>query len=110
MLVTTAVAVAGIITGTFQRLVAIAAFFLAFNYAVVCVALIVLRRREPSRPRPFLAWGYPWSAAVVLVGAMAMLIGMLAGDPVNGAGGLALIALGLIGRAAISTRRQPSAT
>jgi hypothetical protein len=35
---------------------------------------------------------------------------MLAGDPVNGAGGLALIALGLIGRAAISTRRQPSAT
>ena len=100
-LLTTAVAVAGIITGTFQRLVAITAFFLALNYAICCVALIVLRRREPSRARPFVAWGYPWSAGIVLAGAVAMVIGTLVGDTVNGVGALALLAAGLIGRAVV---------
>ena len=64
MLATTAVALALIATGTFQRLVAVVAFFLAANYVVCCLALIVLRRREPDRPRPFRAWGYPWSAGL----------------------------------------------
>jgi APA family basic amino acid/polyamine antiporter len=100
MLVTTAVAVVGIISGTFQRLVAITAFFLLMNYAICCVALMVLRRREPARARPFRAWGYPWSAAIVLAGAIALVLGTLVGDIVNSGGALALLALGLIGRAA----------
>jgi amino acid transporter len=86
-------------SGTFQRLIAITAFFLAFNYGVCCVALIVLRRREPTRIRPFVAWGYPWSAAVVLFGAVALLIGTLVGDTANGVAGVALVAAGLAGRA-----------
>ncbi|HEY2905538.1 MAG TPA: APC family permease [Vicinamibacterales bacterium] len=98
-LITTAVAVALIMSGTFQRLIAITAFFLAFNYGVCCVALIVLRRREPTRIRPFVAWGYPWSAAVVLFGAVALLIGTLVGDTANGVAGVALVAAGLAGRA-----------
>jgi APA family basic amino acid/polyamine antiporter len=104
MLVTTAVAVVGIVSGTFQRLVAITAFFLLVNYAICCVALMVLRRREPERARPFRAWGYPWSAALVLAGAVAMVIGTLVGDTVNGAGALVLLALGLLGRAAFANR------
>lgn len=103
-LLTTAVAVIGIISGTFQRLVAITAFFLALNYAICCAALIVLRRREPARARPFVAWGYPWSAAIVLAGAIAMLMGTLAGDTVNGAGALALLSAGLVGRALMANR------
>jgi APA family basic amino acid/polyamine antiporter len=101
---TTAVAVALIATGTFQRLVAITAFFLALNYAICCVALVVLRRREPDRERPFVAWGYPWSAGVVLVGAVALLIGTLAGDTANGVGALALLAIGLVGRSLVRFR------
>ena len=50
-LVTTTVALLGIVTGTFQRLVAIAAFFLALNYSICCLSLFVLRRREPDRVR-----------------------------------------------------------
>jgi basic amino acid/polyamine antiporter, APA family len=97
-LVTTAVAIVLIVTGTFQRLVAMASFFLAANYAVCCLALVVLRRREPALARPFRAWGYPWSAGVVLIGAAAFLIGVLAGDTVNGVAALALLAAGLVGR------------
>ena len=96
MLATTLVALALIATGTFQRLVAVVAFFLAANYVVCCLALIVLRRREPDRARPFRAWGYPWSAGIVLGGAAAFLVGAALGDTVNAAGALALLALGFL--------------
>jgi APA family basic amino acid/polyamine antiporter len=97
-LVTTAVAVALIASGTFQKLVAIASFFLVLNYSICCLALVVLRRREPGLVRPFSAWGYPWSAAIVLAGAGAFLVGAAAGDSVNAAAALALMAAGLAGR------------
>ena len=58
-LVTTAVAIGLIATGTFQKLVAVASFFLAANYFVCCLALFVLRRREPGTIRPFRALGLP---------------------------------------------------
>jgi APA family basic amino acid/polyamine antiporter len=106
MLATTAVALALIATGTFQRLVAIVAFFLAANYVVCCLALIVLRRREPDRARPFRAWGYPWSAALVFAGAVAFLAGAAVGDPVNATGALALLALGFVVRSASSLLRM----
>jgi len=103
-IVTTAAAVVGIVSGTFQRLVAITAFFLALNYGVCCLALIVLRRREPNRARPFIAWGYPWSAVVVLFGAVALFVGTLVGDTANGAAAMALLAAGVIGRAVVARR------
>jgi APA family basic amino acid/polyamine antiporter len=98
-LLTTATAVGLIGSGTFQRLVAMTSFFLAANYCVSCVALMVLRRQEPELRRPYRAWGYPWSVWVVLVGGLIFLIGMLVGDPFNGLAALGLVAAGLIGRA-----------
>ena len=98
MLATTLVAFALVATGTFQRLVAMVAFYLAANYLVCCLALIVLRWREPDRVRPFRAWGYPWSAGVVLAGAAAFLVGAAAGDAINAAGAVALLGLGFLVR------------
>src|SRR5436305_1460466 len=103
-LITTAVAVVGIVSGTFQRLVAITAFFLALNYGICCVALVVLRRREPHRARPFVAPGYPWSAYIVLSGAVALVVGTLVGRTVNGGLAIALLIAGLIGRMAVARR------
>ncbi len=100
-LVTTAVALGLIVTGTFQRLVAMASIFLAANYCVCCLALFVLRRSEPGLARPFRAWGYPWSAAVLLAGAVAFLGGVFVGDRTNGIAAAALVALGLAGRAIV---------
>jgi len=98
-LVTTILAIGLIATGTFQQLVALVSCFLAANYCICCIALIVLRKREPSLPRPFRAWGYPWSAAVVVIGAVVFLIGVLIGDTVNGLIALGLLLAGLAGRA-----------
>jgi APA family basic amino acid/polyamine antiporter len=94
MLATTVVALALIATGTFQRLVAVVAFYLAANYVVCCLALFVLRHAQPALARPFRAWGYPWSAALVLIGAAAFLVGAAIGDPINAAAAVALAAAG----------------
>jgi len=98
-LLTAAVAIGLIATGTFQRLIAMTSFFLAANYSLCCVALVVLRRREPDLPRPYQAWGYPWSIWIVWAGSVIFLLGMLAGDMFNGLAALGLLVIGLIGRA-----------
>ena len=101
-LVTTAVAVVLIWSGTFQRLVAVASFFLAANYCVSCLALVMLRRREPLWERPFRAWGYPWSAGIVLAGAAAFLIGVFLGDTRTALVATGLLAAGLVGKGWVS--------
>jgi APA family basic amino acid/polyamine antiporter len=103
-LLTTAIAVGLIATGTFQRLVAMTAFFLAGNYCLCCLALIALRYREPEVRRPYRAWGYPWSAWIVAIGAVIFLAGTLVGDTFNGLAAIGLCAVGLIGRAALTPR------
>jgi APA family basic amino acid/polyamine antiporter len=104
-LVTTAVAALLIATGTFQRLIAMVAFFLAANYCVCCLALVALRRREPEAERPVRAWGYPWSAAIVIAGAVAFLAGALVGDTANAAAAIGLLAVGLVARALLGRLR-----
>jgi APA family basic amino acid/polyamine antiporter len=98
-LVTTGVALILIATGTFQTLIALASVFLAVNYCVSCLALVVLRRREPDTVRPFRAWGYPWTAAIVVVGAVVFLAGVLVGDTASAVKAAGLLAVGLAGRA-----------
>jgi basic amino acid/polyamine antiporter, APA family len=102
MLLTTAIALGLIATGTFQRLVAMTSFFLMANYCVCCLALIVLRRREPGLRRLYRAWGYPWSVWIVMIGALIFLIAMLIGDFFNGLAALGLLAVGLIGRVVLT--------
>ena len=107
-LITAAVAVGLIATGTFQRLIAMTSFFLAANYSLCCVALVVLRHREPDLPRPYQAWGYPWSVWLVTVVSLTFLGGMLIGDISNGLASLGLLALGLLGRALFTRSAIPS--
>src|SRR5919106_539234 len=106
-LLTAAIAVGLIATGTFERLIAVTSFFLAANYSLCCMALIALRRREPELQRPYRAWGYPWSVWLVMAGSASFLVGILAGDIFNGLMALGLLAVGLIGRA-LFTRRTTS--
>lgn len=107
-LLTAAVAVGLIATGTFQRLIGMTSFFLAVNYALCCIALLVLRRREPDLARPYRAWGYPWSVWFVTAGSVMFLFGMLAGDVLNGIAAVGLLGIGLIGRALFARRSARS--
>ena len=108
--VTLVVALLLIASGTFQTLIALASVFLAVNYCVCCLALVVLRRREPGLARPFRAWGYPWSAAVVVVGAVVFLAGVLVNDTPSAVKAMGLLALGLVGRAIFAVKQSSPTT
>ena len=53
----------------------------------------MLRRREPDAPRPYRAWGYPWTTGIALVGSIAFLVGQFVGDTRNSLWSLGLLAL-----------------
>ena len=72
-----------IATGTFSSVLALAAFFFVMQYGVSFTSLFVLRRREPDLPRPYRAIGYPVIPAIVLLGAVAFIIGSFFGDRAN---------------------------
>ncbi|HEY8492597.1 MAG TPA: APC family permease [Myxococcota bacterium] len=45
------------------------------------LALFALRRRQPARPRPYRAWGYPWLPAAYLLANLAIAVAMIRGRP-----------------------------
>jgi APA family basic amino acid/polyamine antiporter len=67
-------------------------FFFVANYILSFISLFVLRRREPEKPRPYRAWGYPWTTGVALVGSVLFLAGAIASDTWNSLYALALLA------------------
>ncbi len=88
-----AVAVAFILSGSFEKVIAVTAFFFVANYTMSFVSLFVLRGKEPHAPRPFRAWGYPWTPALALVGSLAFLGGAVASDMRNSLWALGLLAV-----------------
>lgn len=77
------VALAFLVTGTFQAVLALLSFFFVASYVLSFTSVFVLRRREPNAPRPFRAWGYPWTTGVALVGSIAFLVGAVISDWTN---------------------------
>ena len=93
LLLSTAAAVLFIVLGrTFGQVITVLAFFFIANYTLSFVSLFVLRRREPGRPRPYRAWGYPWTTAAALIGSVMFLVGAVAGDTRNSLFALVLLA------------------
>ena len=94
LLLSTAVALLFIVFGrTFEKVVTVLAFFFVANYALSFVSVFVMRHREPDRPRPYRAWGYPWTTACALAGSMAFLAAAVASDTRNSVDALLLLAI-----------------
>jgi len=47
------------LTGTYQDLYEFVVFALVIFFAATGLSIIVLRHKQPDRPRPYRAWGYP---------------------------------------------------
>ena len=69
-----------VLSGTFKKLIDALSFFFVANYTMSFISLFVLRRREPDLPRPFRAWGHPWTTGLVLFGSVAFLVGTIVAD------------------------------
>jgi APA family basic amino acid/polyamine antiporter len=76
----------------FETVITVLAFFFVANYTISFISVFVLRRREPERPRPFRAWGYPVTTALALLGSIAFLAGAIASDTRNSMYALLLLA------------------
>jgi APA family basic amino acid/polyamine antiporter len=88
----TVATIALVLSGTFQTVLALSAFFYVMQYATSFASLFVLRRREPDAPRAYRAWGYPWIPALVLFGALAFIVGNFIGDQANSIRAVVVIA------------------
>jgi APA family basic amino acid/polyamine antiporter len=73
-----------IMSGTFDEIVAVAAVLFLLIYISTYGALIVLRRKEPAAPRPYRAFGYPFTTIIVLAGCVALWIAAIMEDRRSG--------------------------
>lgn len=81
-----------VVTGTFNSVLALAAFFFVANYTLAFLAVITLRRTEPDTPRAYRVPGYPFTTYLVLFGSIAFLIGAVISDRKNSLMSLVLLA------------------
>jgi basic amino acid/polyamine antiporter, APA family len=93
LLISAIVSILFIVSGTFNQVLAVVAFFFVSYYTMAFISVIVLRRREPDLPRPYRVWGYPWTTLIVIVGSIAFLAGAVAGDTKNSLWALGLLAI-----------------
>ncbi len=89
----TAVALAFLWSGTFNQVIKICAFFFVANYTISFTSVFLLRWREPHLPRPYRAWGHPWTTGLVLLGSVAYLAGVVLSDPKTSSISIILLAL-----------------
>jgi APA family basic amino acid/polyamine antiporter len=93
LLVGTLASLAFLFTKTFERTLAVGAFFIVFNYALAFLAYFGLRKKEPRLERPYRA-RHPWTGVLALSGAVVFLIAAVTTDTRN-----SLIALGVVAAA-----------
>jgi APA family basic amino acid/polyamine antiporter len=114
LLVQAGIAIALTITGQYDRLYTYVVFAQFLAYALMCGAVLRLRRRRPDLPRPYRAWGYPVTPLLFIGFAVWLVINTIREDPLDSAVGAGLILLGLpvyfyFKRRPSAVSRQPSA-
>jgi APA family basic amino acid/polyamine antiporter len=80
-----------VVSGRFEQVIAILAFFFVANYALSFASLFALRRSAPDAPRPFRAIGHPFTTGFALLASITFLIGAIVSDTRN-----SLYALGVL--------------
>jgi APA family basic amino acid/polyamine antiporter len=95
LLVQMLVALAFTATGSYVQLGTYVVFVSFLFYALSAAAVIVLRRKEPSLPRPYRAWGYPVTPVLFILFALYLVGDTIRHTPVESAIGLGIVLLGL---------------
>jgi len=84
-----------VLSGTLSQLVNYTGFAVVLFSAIAVCALFVLRRREPSAPRPFSALGYPWAPAIFVAASALMVANAFWREPKPTLAGVIVILLGV---------------
>jgi APA family basic amino acid/polyamine antiporter len=84
-----------ILSARYDQLYTCFIFMMTLTYAMTVGAVLVLRRTQPDRPRPYRCFGYPWLPIIYMLVAMGFVISTLLTKPRESLEGLALAALGV---------------
>jgi basic amino acid/polyamine antiporter, APA family len=87
------VAVGFIVSGTFNTVLAVCAFFFVAAYSLSFVSVFALRRKEPDTPRPYRVPGFPFTTGIALLASVAFLAGSVITDWGNSWKSLVLLAV-----------------
>jgi APA family basic amino acid/polyamine antiporter len=82
------------LSGTFEQLFTYVVFASWIFAALAAGSLFVLRRRRPDLPRPFRVPGYPWTPALFIAAASAVVVNTVIARPVQALIGLGIVATG----------------
>lgn len=86
-----ALALAFVLTDSFEGVLIYAGFALTVFAMLAVVGVIVLRRREPDLPRPWRAWGYPWTPVFFTGFSLWTVIVVIRDRPTEAVGGAVTI-------------------
>jgi len=82
-------------TGSYEQLGTYVIFAVFLFHAATGAAIFVLRRTRPDWPRPYRAWGYPWTPAIFILTALAFVFNTLWERPLESLWGLGIVVLGV---------------
>jgi APA family basic amino acid/polyamine antiporter len=105
LLVATGLTLVLLATGSAEQLLAVTSILFVSYYGVGFGAVLWLRRTAPELPRPYRAWGYPYTTGLALLVSIGFLISNAVAEPGN-----TLLAVGLVAGSyplyKLSTRRH----
>jgi APA family basic amino acid/polyamine antiporter len=83
------------ISGSYERLFSYVIFAAWIFYGMTVAGVLILRRREPERPRPYRMWGYPVTPLLFALVSFWFVVNTLVTTPGPSLTGLAIIASGV---------------
>jgi APA family basic amino acid/polyamine antiporter len=69
------------LSGTYETLISYAMFSAWVFYGLTATGVLVLRRSQPDRPRPFAMWGYPVTLLLFVAVALAFVVNTFVATP-----------------------------
>jgi APA family basic amino acid/polyamine antiporter len=83
------------ISGSYEKLFSYVIFAAWIFYGMTVAGVLILRRREPERPRPYRMWGYPVTPLLFAAVSFWFVVNTLVTKPGPSLTGLAIIASGV---------------
>jgi len=84
-----------ILSARYDQLYTCFIFMMTLTYVMTVGAVMVLRRTQPDRPRPYRCFGYPWLPIVYMLVASCFVISTLITKPRESLEGLGLALIGI---------------
>ncbi len=83
LIITSAIGIVLVIASSFEQLFALGAFMTMMVSTLMFCSVIKLRKSEPDLPRPYKAWGYPWTILIMILISVGLFVSYAFADTSN---------------------------